>query len=47
MNSALLSILDGKNNLELGKVLTPSISAALMCFSTTAVIGLLSLISMA
>ncbi|MBD0788449.1 hypothetical protein HUO09_18995 [Vibrio sp. Y2-5] len=47
MNSALLSIFKGQNNLELGKVLTPSMTAVAMCVPTFAVIGLLSLISMA
>ncbi|MFV0449893.1 MAG: hypothetical protein ACK5MF_15790 [Vibrio sp.] len=41
MNSALLSIFKGENNLKLGKLLTPSIAVSF------AVIGLLSLISMA
>ncbi|EJE4188652.1 hypothetical protein HJ107_20700 [Vibrio parahaemolyticus] len=46
MNSALLSILSGQNNLELGK-LTPSMTAIAMCVPTFAVVGLLSLISIA
>jgi len=46
MNSALLSILNGQNNLELGK-LTPSMTAITMCIPTFAVVGLLSLISIA
>ncbi len=47
MNSALLSILKGQDNLNLGKVLTPSMTAITMSVPTFAVIGLLSLISLA
>ncbi|MCA0935125.1 hypothetical protein LCL85_06140 [Vibrio alginolyticus] len=47
MNSALLSILDGKNNLKLDKVLTPSMTAITMCVPTFAVIGLLCFMSVA
>jgi hypothetical protein len=45
MNSALLSIFKGQDNLNLGKVLTPSIANVTMCIPTLAAIGLLSFIS--